>query len=102
MSIVVSFFFYRNRLKSSLNIDGFIKETIVRESYQDTQSNFTVDGPINEIIPETVAVSTLESHSTSPSVHEPLVRIAAGDLQNLTDHRKQGTTVRTSILDEFI
>lgn len=77
------------------------KETIVRESCQETPSNCSDVTLTRRVIPETVTMATSECDfkETSPSVHEPLLQMAAEHL-DLTIN--ETTAVRTSILDDFI
>lgn len=107
---VILFSFYREKLDSSVNTDVLSKEAIVRESCQESLSNCPDVGLISEIIPEAVAMTTLECHSkeNNPSIHEAPLQMAEGDNcvqetpQGNTDNEKHGPVARTSILDEFI
>ena len=106
----VNFFsFCREKPDSSVNTDVLNEEAIVRESSQSLSKCPDV-GLIRQIIPETVAMTTLECYSkeNNPSIHESLSRMREGGncLQethrDITDHDKHGPAARTSILDEFI
>lgn len=92
----------RENLDSPVNTDVLNKEMIFKESCRETLSNCP-DESLSRIIPETVAMTTLECHSkeTSPSVHEPPLQMEE-EHQELTNNERHGTAVRTSILDEFI
>lgn len=107
----VNFFsFCREKPDSSVNTDVLNEEAIVRGSNQESLSNFPDVGLIRQIIPETVAVTSLECYSkkNDPSIHESLSKMKEGGncLQethrDITDHDKHGPVARTSILDEFI
>ena len=84
------------------------EEAIVRGSSQESLSKCPDVGLIRQIIPETVAMTTLECYSkeNNPSIHESLSRMRGNCLQethrDITDHDKHGPVATTSILDEFI
>lgn len=82
-------------------MDILTKETIFGESCQDTPSNCSDVTLTRRVIPETVTMATLECdfRGTGPSVHEPLLQMAA---EHLDATINETTAVRTSILDDFI
>jgi len=101
--------FNREKPDSSVNIDVLNEEAIVRGSSQESLSKCPDVGLIRQIIPETVAMTTLECYSkeNNPSIHESLSRVEGGNClqethRDITDHDKHGPVARTSILDEFI
>ena len=107
----VNFFsFCREKPDSSVNTDVLNEEAIVRGSSQESLSKCPDVGLLRQIIPETVAMTTLECYSkeNNPSIHESLSRMREGGncLQethrDITDHDKHGPAARTSILHEFI
>ena len=93
-----------------MNTDVMSEEAIVRESCQESLSNCPDVGLISEIIPETVAMTTLDCYSkeNNPSIHESPSRMREDDNcvqethQGITEHEKHEPVARTSILDEFI
>lgn len=105
----VNFFsFCREKPDSSVNTDVLNEEAIVRGSSQESKCPDV--GLVRQIIPKTVAMTTLECYSkeNNPSIHESLPRMKEGGncLQethrDITDHDKHGPVATTSILDEFI